>query len=119
MYCLDTYALVEIHNKNPIYSHFLEEEFVIPEIMMAEFYSLMLRDYSETIANYWLGKLDSYLQPVPMNVLVKAVKYRHDHKKQNLSFFDCVGYMFAREKGIPFVTGDKEFKDKEGVEFVK
>ena len=42
-----------------------------------------------------------------------------ENKKQNMSFFDCVGYVYARENNIKFVTGDKEFEKKEGVLFIK
>jgi|SRR3989344_9635727 len=119
MKCLDTYALIEIHDENPYFLHFLNQEFVVPEITMAEFYGIILRDYDEKTANYLLKKFMMYIIPVKLDIMIKAVKYRHENKKQNLSFFDCVGYMFSREKGMKFVTGDKEFEDKEGVEFVK
>lgn len=119
MKCLDTYALIEIHDENPNFLHYLGQEFVIPNITMAEFYSVILRNYNEKTANYLLKKFDPFIVPVSFDIIIKAVKYRHDYKTQNLSFFDCVGYMFAMEKGIKFVTGDKEFENKEGVEFIK
>jgi predicted nucleic acid-binding protein len=40
-------------------------------------------------------------------------------KDRSLSYADCVGYITARKFGIPFLTGDKEFKDMEGVIFIK
>ena len=36
-----------------------------------------------------------------------------------LSYVDCIGYMISRQLGIKFLTGDEQFKDFEGVEFVK
>ena len=44
---------------------------------------------------------------------------RIEHAKENLSFFDCVGYVFAQEHGLIFVTGDKAFEKREGVEYIK
>ena len=32
---------------------------------------------------------------------------------------DCIGYIFAKEKGLVFLTGDGMFKGFENVEFVK
>lgn len=32
---------------------------------------------------------------------------------------DCIGYVYAKENGLRFVTGDKEFEGMENVEFVK
>jgi predicted nucleic acid-binding protein len=57
--------------------------------------------------------------PVPKDILIKAVKFRHSNKKKDLSFFDCVGYMFAVENNYKFLTGDKEFKDLGNVIFIK
>ena len=45
--------------------------------------------------------------------------FRIDNKGKNFSFFDCVGYVFAIENNIKFITGDREFQSMEGVEFVK
>ena len=50
--------------------------------------------------------------------MIRAVRFRIDNNKQNLSFFDCVGYIFAVENSMKFVTGDREFKDKPQVEFL-
>ncbi len=119
MKCLDTYVLIEIHDENPNFLKYLNQEFIIPEIIMAEFYEIILRNYNEQTANYVLEKFRHFITPVKMEILIKAVKFRHENKKQNLSFFDCVGYIFALENKMKFVTGDKEFKDKENVEFIK
>lgn len=119
MKCLDTYALVEIHNENPNFIHYLKEEFIISDITMAEFYSVLLRDYNEKTADYLLKKFEGYIAHTNLNTLIKAIKFRHKNKKQNFSFFDCVGYIFAVEKNMKFVTGDKEFKNLPHVEFVK
>jgi len=47
------------------------------------------------------------------------MKFRHAYRRQRISFFDAVGYIYSLEKGMAFVTGDKEFKDIKGVEFMK
>ena len=46
-------------------------------------------------------------------------KLRLKHKKRDLSMTDCIGYAIAKRLGIKFLTGDKEFKDFENVEFIK
>lgn len=119
MLCLDTYALVEINNGNPKFVSFLEEDAVITDITMAEFYADMYRKYDERTADYWHKKLSVFCKPVHREILIKAVKFRIENKKKNLSFFDCVGYVYSLENSLKFVTGDKEFKDKEGVIFIQ
>ena len=76
-------------------------------------------EYKDKTADYWYRKLLFFAKPVTREILIKAVRYRIDNKKQNLSFFDCVGYMFAMENNMDFVTGDREFQGKDGVEFLK
>ena len=47
------------------------------------------------------------------------MKIRRENRKKNLSYADCLGYAFALENNRLFLTGDKEFKDMKGVEFVR
>ena len=119
MYCLDTYALIEIHNNNPNFLSILNKDFVITDLTMAEFYGIILREYNEKTANYLFRKFEAYLKQVEMTTLIKAVKFRYENKKQNLSFFDYVGYIFAVENNMKFVTGDKQFEERENVEYIK
>lgn len=118
MKCLDTYALIEFIEGNPKFQFLASEEVVIPDIIMAEFYAGVYRAEGLSRADFWYGKFCSLCRNVSCELLLKAMRYRVDHRKENLSFFDCVGYIFARENGFIFVTGDKEFKTKEGVQFI-
>ena len=38
---------------------------------------------------------------------------------KKFSYIDCIGYISAREKKLLFLTGDEQFKEIPGVEFVK
>ena len=119
MLCLDTYALVELHNNNPKYSFLLNKDFVIPDTTMAEFYGLLFSEHDERTADYWHRKFSAFCMPVSREIMIKAVKFRKENAKQGFSFFDCVGYAFALENNLKFVTGDKEFKGRKNVEFIK
>lgn len=119
MKCLDTYALVEINNGNPKFASLLTEDAVITDIIMAEFYGYLYRKYDLRTADYWHRRLSFFCQPVSRDIMIKAVRFKVDNSKEDLSFFDCVGYIFAVENGMKFVTGDEEFKDKPQVEFVR
>ncbi len=117
--CLDTYALIEIVNENPKFAHYLNEDIVITELTLLEFYGVLLRDESEDLAEYWFRKLEAYAVSVDRAILKEAVKFRHEHRKDNISFFDAVGYVYSLSKGCLFVTGDKEFENFKNVEFIK
>ena len=121
--CLDTYILVEIVKGNPKFSIYIKNSFIIPDWILGEFYYVLLREYSEEIAEYWLKKIENNSIQVSKEIIIKAMKFRYHHKKKNktsnISFFDAVGYIFSKENNCFFVTGDKEFKNLEDVEFVK
>ena len=118
MKCLDTYPLIEIHKQNPLFLSLLKEELVIPDITLAEFYLYLYKHYNQLTADYWHKKLTLLCKPVSREILIKAIIYRYHYKKENLSFFDCVGYMYAQEHNILFVTGDSAFQYRQGVEFI-
>ena len=118
MKCLDTYALVEINNGSPKFANFLNEEIAIADVTMAEFYGYLYRKYDLKTADYWHRRLRFLCKPVSREVMIKAVMFKVDNSREGLSFFDCVGYTFAVENGMKFVTGDKEFQNKPGVEFM-
>ena len=116
---LDTYILCEISRANPKFLSLLQQTCIINELTLAEFYSVILREYNEATADYWLQKFLPYAKPVPIAILISAVKFRKEYIQKNISFFDAVGYIFAKENAGIFVTGDKEFEKLEGVEFIR
>lgn len=117
--CLDTYALVEIYLGNEKFIHYLNFNFVVNDITLAEFFGVLLREYGEDEAILWFKKLERYSVPVSKEVLIEAIKFRHKHKKSDISFFDTVGYIFSIKNSYYFVTGDKEFENFQNVEFKK
>ncbi len=92
---------------------------MIPNLILAEFYGVELRVNNEATAAYWYRKLSTYAESLPKELLIQGVKFRFANKGKNLSFFDAAGYVFARKRGLLFVTGDKEFEGLDGVLFVK
>jgi predicted nucleic acid-binding protein len=119
MYCLDTYALIEITNANVKTEKYLNDNIIIPDVVLAEFHWTILKAQNPQTASFWKRLLLPYVKNVPSEIYIKAMDFRFTHKKQKLSFFDCVGYVFAQEQKIPFVTGDKEFKNMKGVDFIE
>ncbi len=117
--CLDTYALVEIYLGNKKFAEYLNLEFVINDLTLAEFYGVLMREYGLEEAEKWLRKLERYSAMVKREILIEAIKFRYEHRKQDVSFFDAVGYIFSLKNGYYFVTGDKEFENLPNVEFKK
>src|SRR3989344_6666865 len=117
--CLDTYALMEIYLGNEKFAKYLNLDFVINDFTLAEFYGVLLKEYGESEAELWLKKLERYSLSVTRKILIEAIKFRYERKKQDISFFDAVGYMYSVKNGYYFVTGDKEFENLPNVEFKK
>ena len=118
MKCFDTYPLIEIATGNEKFTSLLNDDFVITDITIAEFYYVLIQRYDESTADFWYRKFAAYCVFVSKDILIKAIKFRYANKKKNLSFFDCVGYIFAVENNYKFLTGDKEFENLKNVVYM-
>lgn len=116
---LDTYALAEIAEGNPQFLPYLQQDFLITDLTLAEFFAVLLREKGEDLAETWFKKLEPAAVPVSREILKRAVRFRYQHRQQRISFFDAVGYQYAQAHDYIFVTGDKEFEHFPGVEFRK
>ncbi len=119
MLCLDTYALSEIHRGNARFDFLFEEDYVVTNLTLVEFYGIILREHNVATADYVTRKFEGAMKKVPFDILKKAAIFRNSNKDKNISFFDAQGYIFAMENGHKFVTGDAAFKRMKGVLFVK
>ncbi|MBI2145087.1 PIN domain-containing protein [Candidatus Woesearchaeota archaeon] len=119
MLCLDTSVLVEIARANPKFVQLIKEASVIPDPILAEFYGIVLREWDVQTAEYWFNKMGPFALQVTKEILKEAVKFRHDNKAKNLSFFDAVGYVYAVKSGHEFLTCDQDLEGLPGVRFVK
>ena len=120
MYCLDTYALVEVYNGTLVLEDFFEDAMlVIPSTTLAELYIVLLRRYDKKTAEHWCKRLSVFVQELQTKTLLQAMNYKYAHRKKKISFFDSVGYVYARENNLTFVTGDEAFAQEKGVLFLQ
>ena len=117
-YFFDSYSVIELLIENPTYNRFENEEITITKFNLVEIYWHFLLD-DEKIANDIFEKFKEGVAEVPDETLKEAMKFRKKHKKRNLSYADCIGYIYALNNEMKFLTGDKEFGDLENVEFVR
>ena len=118
MHCFDTFVLIEIARGNPKFEALLGEPFVIPDLILAEFFGVLLRDVGEDVAVLWTERLAGFSVDVSLPTLLRAQHFRREHRKTDMSFFDAVGYQFACDTGNSFVTGDTVFRGMKGVTFI-
>ncbi len=117
-YIFDTYAILEIIEGNVNYEPYLDSEIIINDFIFAELCYKLLRE-NRSGAEYYIKKYGNFVSHISPFVVKGAMVFRVKHKKRKLSMTDCISYIMARNLGIKFLTGDKEFEKFEGVEFVK
>ncbi|MDP7323558.1 MAG: PIN domain-containing protein [Candidatus Woesearchaeota archaeon] len=117
-YFFDTYALFEIINKNENYSKYFEEEIITSNLNLAELFYGFLKENKSGLIDEWKDKVKLLIDKIELVVIIDSVKFKHKHKNKSFSFIDCLGYNIAKSLNIPFLTGDKEFKGLDNVEFV-
>ena len=115
----DTYALIEIFEGNEAYSKYFDREFFITKLNLFEFHYYLLRKISSEEADKIIGGFIPNITEFDTQIVKKASKFRLLYKSRGLSMTDCIGYVYARENGLKFVTGDKEFRKMENAEFTK
>lgn len=120
-YFFDTYALIEIIKGNHSYLKYIDSKIITTNLNLLELYSSLLRNYDKDKADYYFNIYSKKCVLIEDEDLKEAVKLwllmRKENKKP--SYIDCIGYVLAKRLDIKFLTGDREFKDMQNVEFVK
>ncbi len=116
----DSYAVIEYLKENPSYTEYFEQnDGMITLLNLLEVYYSSLQEEGEEYACQVYDRLlHLVVQPTKTEVK-KAMRFKLLNKKQNLSYADCLGYCVALERGVLFLTGDKEFKHLPGVKWVE
>lgn len=118
-YFFDTYAIIEILKGNPKYAHYTEVDYAITNLNLIELHYYVLRTFGETAAEVATSKALKNVVPFNTAIITSANKFRLKNKLKEFSTADCIGYAYALQNSLLFVTGDKEFEGLSGVEFVR
>jgi predicted nucleic acid-binding protein len=120
---LDTYALIELMVSGESYREVSLGDGTTAMGNLAETYYVLRTQYSAEAAEKAYGIICRLIADVPASTIRSAMIFREEfnrkNRKQALSYADAIGYTYAREHGLDFVTGDDAFKDLDGVRFIK
>lgn len=116
---LDTCILIDIVNGMAGSAKYLESDVVILKENLSELYYYLLKSYDEKVASLFFGIFSKIAVDLPLSVIPKAMAYRYNNRKKGLSYIDCLGYTYALENSMVFVTGDRAFRGMRGVEIVR
>jgi len=115
----DTYALIELVGGNKNYNEYTSHILVTSDFNLMELYYSLLRDYGKEVAEHHFDEWVQFTVKIPRYIIKKGMEIKLANKKEKLSYVDCIGYAYALETNLSFLTGDLKFKNKTGVEFVK
>lgn len=117
LFFFDTYALFEIIRGSTNYSPYQEVAGATTIFNLAELNYGLKKEKDLKTADEITEKFSSALVPVTVNDVKEAMSLRL--QKKDLSIPDAIGYVVAQRLGVKFLTGDEDFKEMPGVEFVK
>jgi predicted nucleic acid-binding protein len=119
-YFFDTYALYSLIMGYPGYKKYSKQIVILTSQMnLIELHYILLRDFGKGVADTKLEQFKEFIIPIGDETIKTANQFRYTNRKKGFSYADCIGYIIARSRNIPFLTGDNAFKGMEGVEFVK
>lgn len=118
----DSYAIIDYLKGNKKFEKYFEEnEIITTRLNLMEVYYSALLDATEELAekyyDLFLGKCTGLEDETIKKAMQTRLKLKRE--KKNISYVDAIGCQIALEKNIKFLTGDREFKGMENVEFVK
>ncbi len=119
MYFFDTYAVIEILKNNPKYFSYREYPVIITQLNIIEITYSVLLDYDKQNAKIIYERFQDCVEEIKEPVILQALQFRKQYNKRNLSYADCIGYIYAISHNLKFLTGDEQFKDLPNVEFIK
>ena len=119
IFFFDSYAVIELIKGNPNYGEYINSGILLTKLNLFEVYYAFLRDFGEKEADKFIEKYYPFIIDFDEFIIKEAAKFKLQNRKRNLSMTDCIGYILAQKIEIKFLTGDKEFKDLENVEYVK
>ena len=115
----DTYALIEIIKGSKDYEIYTDSLLITSDLNLMELFYFLLRTYGKSKALEYFTEWEDIAVPIPKYVILKAMELKLIYKKEKLSYVDCMGYTYAQDNNILFLTGDAKFENKSGVEYIK
>ncbi len=115
----DTYAMIELVQKNPAYEPYLQEDIRTTLWNLGELYYYFVKHGKQREGNEWFAKLLPSVVDITPDAIQKAMLFKHQHRTKKMSMVDCIGYIISQKNKFRFLTGDSAFGNLPNVEFVR
>jgi predicted nucleic acid-binding protein len=121
-YFFDSYTVLAFLSGSPSYQKYLEEnEGYLTKLNLLEIFYRTLEEYGLKAASDIVSSFSKYVVDFDLEDIANSMKLRLELKRKGLdiSYADALGYYLARKIGVRFLTGDSDFENLKGVEFVQ
>jgi len=121
MYFLDTCAMIGyLKDETRFVRAIKNREFKVSKFQLMEMYYWALKEVEDYLAERYYESFAKYEVEISEQTLKNAMKTRIELQKKglNLSYVDAIGYQYALDNGLRFVTSDPAFKNMKKVEFI-
>jgi predicted nucleic acid-binding protein len=116
---LDIYAIIELARGNPLHDPYRKARSRTSTLNLLEVYFVFLQEEREDLVELCFGKHRAHAVEFPDKVLKEAALLRLRRKGatgRRLSYVDALGYAYAQEYGLRFVTRAAEFRGWSGLD---
>jgi len=114
----DTYAFIKILEGSEEYAKYSQVNIITTKLNIFELYFALLKRHGEKIAEEKMNEYYPFVKEYDDAVIKEAARLKYKLNNRDVSMTDCIGYCLAKQLGIKFLTGDKEFEKLDNVEFV-
>ena len=118
----DSYAVLAYVSGEKAYDrYFNEQSGALTKLNLMEIYFRAAKLHGHKAARQIIDRFSKYLIDFEIDDIAGSMKLREElmKKRMDISYVDALGYYLARKMQIPFLTGDRHFRELDGVKFVK
>jgi len=112
----DSYAIIEFLQGNEGYIGYRDKNLITTQLNLYGVYYRFL-GINPDLAEAMLKKYEANAVNIDTDTIKKAATLKRQNKRMSMT--DTIGYATSLRYKIPFLTGDREFKDMPNVEYVK
>ena len=113
----DSSVVYDYMKDNPAVVRYFEppNEGVVSLLVVMETYFILLKKLNEEAAEKALTMLFPLIATPSQTIVKNAMKFRLENEKLGFSYADALGYTYAKEHNMRFLTCDNAFKGLPGV----
>jgi predicted nucleic acid-binding protein len=119
----DSYAVLAYISGERAFAKYFDEQSAgaLTKLNLIEIYLRAARLHGHKAARQIIDRFSRYVIDFDTDDIAGSMKLREElmKKRMDISYVDALGYYLAKKMQIPFLTGDKQFRELDGVKFVK